>query len=361
MKTVLCALEFPPAIGGVETYYSKLVEYWPDEISVIDNRENKLLSKHLPFFKWLTAFNTILSTVKNLKPDWFIAGEVLPIGTALYFASRFKSLKYAVVLHGLDFSLATAFFWKRAICKRVLKNASIIFCANSKTLKDVQDFLGQTEKIILANPGVDQTVPTVRVELLNGLRTNYGLENAFVLTTIGRLVKRKGVDAVISALPEIIKQVPQIRYAIIGNGPEETALRHAVSELKLEQYVIFLTNITDEIKWAWLSLSDLFIMVARQIKGDYEGFGIVYLEANLFSKPVISGKSGGVIDAVEDGVTGVMVDENSVEAIAEAVISLAKDSELRNRLGEAGKKRVLSNFFWKNKVALMHEKLKMNL
>jgi phosphatidylinositol alpha-1,6-mannosyltransferase len=337
------------------------VEYWPDEISVIDNRENKLLGKHLPFLKWLTAVRTILNTVKNLKPDWFIAGEVLPIGTALYLAGRFKKLRYAVILHGLDSSLATAFFWKRALCKRVLQNASIIFCANSKTLKDVQLFLGDSQKIVLANPGVDQVMPNIRIELQNGLRTNYGLEKAFVMTSIGRLVKRKGVDAVISALPEIIKRIPNIRYAIIGDGPEESALRHAVSELKLEQYVIFLTKITDEIKWAWLSVSDIFIMAARQIKGDYEGFGIVYLEANLFSKPVISGKSGGVVDAVVDGVNGLMVDENSPEAIAQAVIRLAEDAELRKRLGESGKQRVLKEFFWKDKVIRMYEKLKSNL
>ncbi len=357
MKTVLCALEFPPSVGGVETYYSKLVEYWPDEISVIDNRENKLLSKHLPFLKWLAAFNTILNTTKNLKPDWFIAGEVLPIGTALYLARKFKKIKYAVILHGLDFSLATTFFWKKALCKKVLKNANIIFCANSKTLKDVQDFLGQSENIVLANPGVDQTVPTVRVELLNGIRTNYGLENAFVLITFCRLVKRKGIDAVISALPEIIKQVPNIRYVIIGDGPEENALRHAVSELHLQPYVIFLNNISDEIKWAWLSLSDVFIMVARQIKGDYEGFGIVYLEANLFSKPVISGQSGGVADAVVDKVNGLTVDENSPEAIAQAIIALAQDQAMRQKLGENGKQRAIKDFSWKDKIMAMHQRL----
>lgn len=361
MKTVLFALEYPPAVGGVENYYAKLTEYWPDEFSVVDNRQGKLVNKHLPMLSWLPACFTIRRVVQDSKPDWLIAGEILPIGTAMWFMSHFMALRYGVVLHGLDFSLATQVFWKKFIAKKILMRASKIVCANSYTASLVKAFVGQNDKVHVVNPAIDTVLPSFRPGLAHGLRENYGLEHCFVLLSVGRLVKRKGFDAVISAMAALKDTQPFLRYVIIGDGPETPALQQAVEVLNLRAQVIFLHNVTDEQKWAWFSLCDAFIMTARNIANDYEGFGIVYLEANMFGKPVIAGKSGGVGDAVQDMKNGLIVDEENVDAIAQAIGLLASDKDLATRLGSQAKEWVASHCTWDKRVQEFYSILKQAL
>ena len=98
-------------------------------------------------------------------------------------------------------------------------------------------------------------------------------------------------------------------------------------------------------------------MPSRQIKEDFEGFGIVYLEANLCSKPVIAGDSGGVRDAVKNGINGLLVNSENIEEITEAVIKLAKDKNLREKLGRQGKERVIKEFNWEKQTKKIISKL----
>jgi phosphatidylinositol alpha-1,6-mannosyltransferase len=159
-------------------------------------------------------------------------------------------------------------------------------------------------------------------------------------------------------LPGILEKNPELRYVIIGQGPEEAAITQMINDHALQGKVILLNKVTDEEKWAWLETADIFIMPAKELPGgDYEGFGIVYLEANLFGKPVIAGRSGGVSDAVTDGVNGLLVNPENLGEISEAIVRLANDSELRARLGSQGKERVLTDFAWPDKVKEMYQAL----
>ena len=101
----------------------------------------------------------------------------------------------------------------------------------------------------------------------------------------------------------------------------------------------------------YYSLADIFIMASRQLaNGDVEGFGIVYLEANLRGKPVIAGDSGGVRDAVKGAYSGILVDPKKTEAITNAIITFAKNPELRKKLGEQGRERAMREFRWEDKI-----------
>jgi len=99
-------------------------------------------------------------------------------------------------------------------------------------------------------------------------------------------------------------------------------------------------------KWAWLEQCAAFIMVPRADGDDTEGFGIVYLEANSFGKPVIAANVGGVPDAVEDGVSGLLVNPENEDEIAGAIIKLFCDDNLREKLGRQGKARAEEKFNW---------------
>jgi phosphatidylinositol alpha-1,6-mannosyltransferase len=167
-----------------------------------------------------------------------------------------------------------------------------------------------------------------------------------VILTVGRLVERKGHEFVLKALPLIAERYPQLKYLIIGKGPMEKKLRNIVERKKLSDVVEFhgeVDNIAD-----FYGNCDVFIMPSRFIekKGDVEGFGLVFLEANFFGKPVIAGNSGGISDAVIDGETGILVNPENPKEIADAVLKLFDDPKLARKLGEQGRKRVLEEFTW---------------
>jgi phosphatidyl-myo-inositol dimannoside synthase len=96
------------------------------------------------------------------------------------------------------------------------------------------------------------------------------------------------------------------------------------------------------------ALSDVFVMPSRAPAeaNDVEGFGMVFLEANACAKPVIGGRSGGIPDAVMDGVTGLLVNPHDSEEIAAALTRLLTDTDLASRLGQQGRLRVVRDFAW---------------
>ena len=352
MKTLLVALEYPPAVGGVETYYSELVRNWPEEIRVLDNSERKLVNG----WRWLPALGSVAAQLRSYKPDWLIVGEILPLGTVAWILAHFFNFKYAVILHGLDFSLATRNPFKRFLTGRILARASKIIAVNSYTAELIEkQYPGSKDKTAVVNPGARTfDIP----ELLPAkLRANYGLEGTFVLLTMARLVKRKGVDMVLRSLPALLKRIPSLRYVIIGNGPDRAYMQALIDEFGLDEHVIFLPTVSEAEKAAWLSIADVFAMPARNIGGDYEGFGIVYLDAGFAGKPVIAGRSGGVRDAVSDGINGLVVDEEDPHSIALAIERLFDDPELRQRLGEKGHERAAAQS-WNLQIKKIYDFLK---
>ena len=118
--------------------------------------------------------------------------------------------------------------------------------------------------------------------------------------------------------------------------------------LNVEDKVLFLGQQNNEEIVRYFDLCDVFILASRNIvlkrRVLAEGFGIVFLEANSFGKPVIAGNSGGIPDAVIDGVTGLLVNPEDPKEIAQAIIRLLKDEALAKRLGENGRRRVEREF-----------------
>ncbi|MDD5071789.1 MAG: glycosyltransferase family 4 protein [Patescibacteria group bacterium] len=350
MRTILFTLEYPPFHGGIANYYGNLVKHWPqpNEIFVLDDNKGQLVKNWL-WPKWLPAVFKLAKEIKKREINHVLIGQILPLGTAAFLASKFKNFEYSVIIHGLDFSLASRSAWKRWLSRRILAKANNIICGNSYVAKSAENFLGSRKKIVVVNPGINGRI-THNVELITNIKKKYNIENKFILLTVGRLVKRKGVDMVLACLPEILKQAPNLIYVIVGDGPEEENIKKIIAGLKLEKNVLIISSADDKKRNAWLDLCDVFIMPARNMGGDYEGFGIVYLEANLAGKPVIAGASGGVGDAVVNGLNGLLVNPESEEKITEAVIKLARDENLRKKLGERGRERALREFSWRKQI-----------
>lgn len=360
MKTILFTLEFPPFRGGVANYYGNLAKYWPieEKLLVFDNNRQEIMKSQRPL-AWLPAIWSLKRRLKREKADYLLVGQILPLGTVAWILSFFRPLRYAVFLHGMDFAYALRTPHKAWLAKSILTRAETIICANSYVADQANELdPGLGDKLAIVNPGIASEAPLIAEAEIAETRNNFGLAGKTVLFSLGRLVSRKGVDRTIEALMQVPEPLlDNLAYFIAGTGPKEELLRRSVPD-KLKNKVFFLGEISEHGKWLWLSLADIFIMPSRDIAGDFEGFGIVYLEANLCGKPVIAGNSGGVRDAVQDGLNGRIVDSEKVDAIAGAIIELARDKDLRERLGQAGKRRAAAEFNWENQIAKISKLIK---
>lgn len=360
MRILLFTIEYPPFYGGVANYYFNVKKYWPkpEEILVLDNNNGELINKKCWFLKWLPSVWKLFKTIKAENINHILVGHILPLGTSAYLINRLLKTDYSIFLHGMDLTYALKSWRKKWLVKKILLKAKNIICVNSYVAGLAINFLPEIKnKITIINPGIEK--PAIyNQQIASDIKNKYALENKIILFTIGRLVKRKGVDKVLESLPEVIKAVPNLKYFIIGRGEEENDYRLRISNYGLEKFVEILTNISDEEKYTWLDLGDIFIMPAREISGDVEGFGIVYLEANIYGKPVIAGDSGGVRDAVIDGLNGLLVNPENINEITNTIVKLAKDENFRKQMGETGRIRAESEFNWKNQVEKIYNLFK---
>ncbi len=389
MKSLMISSDFPPVSGGQSKFLFNLWSNLPsDELIVLAPKIKnwKIIDSTLPFkvirlnlplqkglfIKSIKTLLLLLHTIKLIlfrKVNRIHCGQVLSAGFVGYICHFIFKTPYFPYVHGADFLEFKSKSITKKILNLILKNASLII-ANSNYTKNALIGFGILErKIIVINPSVDYRKFSPTLPSPAGgegkreggrnpevLKENYGLKGKKVLLTVGRLVERKGHDYVIKALPDIIKEIPEIHYLIVGDGVYRSELERLSVKLNIRDFITFAGFIPDDELPEYYAMCDVFIMASREIKekGDVEGFGIVYLEANAIKKPVIAGRSGGISDAVEDGVNGILVNPTDEKDIARAIIKLMKDDEMRIKLGKAGYKRVVEKFSPKRQAELLY-------
>jgi phosphatidylinositol alpha-1,6-mannosyltransferase len=166
------------------------------------------------------------------------------------------------------------------------------------------------------------------------------------ILTIARIEERyKGHDTIVRALPLVLAKVPDAQWVVIGDGSLRAGLEAMAASYGVSQSIRFLGAVSDEQRNLWLRRARLLAMPSRLPAGGFagEGFGIVYLEAGAYGKPVVAGNVGGALDAVRDGETGLLVDPTDPVLVAEAITRLLLGRELARRLGEAGRRHALAH------------------
>jgi glycosyltransferase involved in cell wall biosynthesis len=158
---------------------------------------------------------------------------------------------------------------------------------------------------------------------------------------VGRLTKRKGVDVLLKGIPAIKKVFPNLLLYIIGTGQQQDELKRLVKELNIEDNVKFLGFVSEEEKYSYYKSVDVCIVPSI----DYDYAPVVLPEAMASERPIIASSVGGIPFMVEDGKTGLLVDPGNIEALAEKIIILLQNNELREKMGKAGKEKII-NFSW---------------
>lgn len=262
-------------------------------------------------------------------------------------AKRIFKIPYVILVHGTEFN---AYFHRFTLfdhwaSKIVFKSANALIVNSRATKELVENYSFPSSQIYIVNPGTDSA--KFKLDGVNeAIKKKYQLEGKKVLLTASRLVPKKNHENVLKALTFVVKEIPNLIYLILGDGQEKDKLIKLTQDLRLENYVKFLGYIEPEDMPMYYNVCDVFVMTSKTVDIDYESFGIVFLEANACEKPVIGGKSGGITDAVIDGITGLLVNPENIHEISQAIIRLLTDSEYAQRLGKNGRKYVQEKMDW---------------
>jgi phosphatidylinositol alpha-1,6-mannosyltransferase len=305
-------------------------------------------------FFWLKHLGStfvVWKIFKKEKAAILAINDILPLGYPALILNLFLKIPYFVFLHGLDFLLAKRNAWKRFWLKKILENAEFVVC-NSRYLENEVKKLNSIIKTIVVYPSINFNRMALSDNLISAkknlshvkIEDGSKLINKKIIFSLGRLVKRKSFDNLILAFEKVQKKFPESELIIAGTGPEEIYLKDLAKNSFCSAKIIFLGEISEEEKQKWFKLCDLFALPVQEINGDIEGFGIVFLEAAIFNKPSVAGHVGGVSEAVVDGETGILVDGNNIDEISEAIMKLLEDDKLRQKMGEAAKRRAIDEF-----------------
>lgn len=369
-KILLATLDFPPKKGGVAAYLKNVANFFGNQISVIappeDNAAGFDLAQNFKvhrksllcrFFgpKHLKAFFVIKNIYKKEKAEILAINDILPLGYPAMLLKIFFKISYFVFLHGTDFNLAKRNFWKRFWLRRILNNSEFIV-VNSNYLKNEVLKLIPSVKIEVVYPAISGLRPSDE-NLKKQIISSRQLSGKKIIFSLGRLVKRKGFDKLILSFDGIHTNLHKLEHksaqivdssdvclVIAGNGPEENYLKDLARKSSCSENIIFLGGISDEEKCVFYDLCDIFALPSRNENGDTEGFGIAYLEAAFFGKPSVAGNIGGVSEAVLNGKTGILVEGENVDEISQAIIRLLKDDDLRKKMGDEARRRVMEEF-----------------
>ena len=208
-----------------------------------------------------------------------------------------------------------------ALIPAVIRGASAIVSDSDFTAGLVQAWVNKPlrMKTMPMGPGL-LDLETIRIERRSE-------RSEVTLLSVGRLVARKGHSEVLRAIAILSKKFMELRYVVVGDGPQKAALEKQAGQLGLDDHLPSLREV--------------------------EGFGIVYLEASAFGLPVVATRSGGIPEAVLHDHTGLLVDPSDPEDLTIKLQRLISDPDLRLRLGRDGRKRVLTEMNWDRSVEMV--------
>lgn len=300
-------------------------------------------SKVIKAAGWLAALTRIM--IKG-RPQIVVLGSVDDSYFGLWIY-RWLRIPFIVFVYGNE--LLETMQHQYARQHMALRFANRVLATSRYTAGLAEKAGADPERIKVVWPGCDSDFFQPKVVSDDLRRKLLGARHRDrVILTVGNLVSRKGQDMVIRALPALCRRVPDLVYLIAGEGPYRGELEKIASDVGVRDRVVFAGRVLDQDLPDLYSLCEVFVMASRERieENDVEGFGLVLLEANACGKPVVGGRSGGVPDALADGVSGLLVDPSNPEEITEVLTRLLTDHDLAKRLGAQGRARVVEEFQW---------------
>jgi len=355
-RHLLVTNDFPPKVGGIQ---SLLWEWWrrlpSDQFAVLTSpykgarewdaqqpfrvervRESVLLPHPL-------MVKRINDLARDFGADFVVLDPAVPLG----IIGPNLDLPYAVVLHGAEVTVPGRLPGSQQVLGRVLRRATHCIAAGNYPAREAERAAGRALPTTVVAPGVD----TDRFRVLDNVarraaRERFGIPvDAELIVGVSRLVPRKGFDTAIAAVARMARARPNLELVIAGAGRDEGRLARLARDRGAP--VRFLGRVSFEDLPLLYGCADVFTMLCRNrwLGLEQEGFGIVFLEAAACGVPQVAGASGGAAEAVDDGVTGIVVDDpDDVDEVVKAFEHLLDDDAVRRSMGAAARVRAEAEF-----------------
>lgn len=359
MNVLIVTNDFPPKVGGINHYVAHLARRLPPgEVTVFASHwpgaEDFDASFPQKVVRWSSRSmyptpavrDCVEQLVREERVDIVLFGAAAPLAMMGPGVLRRTGVPYAAFTHGVEI-WAGQVPVTRSVLSSVGRHAALLFGVSNWTTDLLRAAVGPGPRIELLPPGVDDALFNTAVSD-RLVRERHGLGDGPVICCVSRLTLRKGQDKVIRALPWILMDYPDARFLVVGTGPDLDRLRALAHRKRVVDNVVFAGEVSDRDVPAYFRAGDVFAMPCRTRKWglEVEAFGAVFLQASAVGRPCVAGDSGGAPEAVLHGETGLVVDGNEVDEVAEAILAMLDDPERAAKMGAAGADRVQREFTW---------------
>jgi len=293
------------------------------------------LRKSFYLFSWFR----LKRTIRSFKPDLVHAHYASSYGL-LGALSGFHP--FIISVWGSDVFAFPDTFIKSRLLRYNLSNADQLLSTSHIMAAETSKYT--SKKIEITPFGID--VDKFKASTVDSIfkRTD------FIIGTVKSLELIYGIDILISAFGKLKNALPgeNIKLLIVGDGSQRKALEKQVSDHGLSDDVVFQGAMSQDEVPKYLNMLHIFVALSRN-----ESFGVSVLEASACEKPVIVSRVGGLPEVVDEGISGLIVESENVNEAFNAILTLKNDEELRNRMGQAGRKKVLNSFNFSSNVEQM--------
>jgi phosphatidyl-myo-inositol dimannoside synthase len=358
-RTLVVTNDFPPRQGGIQTFVAALLARRPPDSLVVLASDHPGSAEHdagLPYPVVRRPTGMLLPTRATARAATALAREhgctTAFFGAAAPLGLLAPALREAGVRHLIGATHGHETGWvalpgARSMMRRIASGLDVVTYISDYTRARLAPALGDRTRLERLSPGVDVGSFTPDADGA-AVRVRHGIGEAPLVVCVSRLVPRKGQDVLVEAWPRVLDRHPAARLMLVGGGPSENALRRAVADRGVGHSVVLTGPVAPAELPAHYVAGDVFAMPCRTRRGglDVEGLGMVFLEAAACGRPVVAGTSGGAPEAVDDGVTGHVVEPRSPTAVAEAITALLDDPAKARAMGAAGRAWVERRWSW---------------
>ena len=330
MSPLFITRKFPPSVGGMQTLAAgvwRALERRAPEARIIAHGGS---NRELP--AWLFhALPRAAGAIARHRVDSVLTGDALTYALCrpLIRAGR---LPHATMIMGLDVTYQNRIY--RTLVYPALRRAPRIIAISRATAEAAIEIGVHPERISVVRLGIQ--APEVgdeeRREAAQAVRRTFSIgEDQIIVLTLGRLVRRKGIGWFIR---RILPRLPRnVTYVVVGAGPLLNDLQSTVEELGLARRVHTLGSVDDAERERLLRAADLFVQPNIRVPGDMEGFGLVVLEAAMRGTTTVASGIEGILDAVVDGETGILLPPEDETAWVDRLNTLLSAPDRLHALG----------------------------
>lgn len=281
--------------------------------------------------------------IREKKIDVIHSHWIIPNGLVGAVCRRIFGIRHITTLHGSDINTIKKSKILSRICSFILHNSDRITANSSYTKNIILSIDDRAKnKVEVVPMGVD--INRFKSEDNTNLKEVFGAE--YLILNVGRLIDWKGTKYLIIAMKEVIKNFPNAKLLIGGDGPEKGKLEKLTEELNLKKSVIFAGYIEAIDLPKYYNSADVFVLPSINIEGQTEAFGVVLLEVMASGTSVIGSNIGGIVDIINDGKNGFLAQPGNPKDIADKIITLLSNEKLRQKISAEGLKTVQEKFLW---------------